>query len=86
MKYATELQHVRQRKRAEAQARQEHEAWQYLCAVLRASGAVTEEDLATPVGSPPATPGLWVLNAARAWGVEVRALERAEPCVGPLER
>lgn len=69
-------------------ARLEWELWQALCHELVASGAVTEGDLASPVG-PRGSPGLRVLMAAREWADAVRELalacapERDGPSGGP---
>lgn len=48
-------------------SREEWEAWQGICQALKDQGAVTEDDLGSPV-SQSETPGQQLLTMIRNWG------------------
>lgn len=46
----------------------EWDAWRELCSLLKKSGAVTKNDLETPVSTHSNSPGIKIIQAVKAWG------------------
>jgi len=57
---------------------EEHELWKELCRQLKERGAVTKEDLESPMGDDK-TPGQKLMNTLRTWGDKLVELRNMKP-------